>query len=171
MSIRNTVVYRMRCVLLWLVLGLGVGLLWDATSWAVSSQLKAIVVDRFGNQHEVEKFTYQERLEIEYYVGGQRRIVSLLEIDRMHLEGEHGDEEQTIVVTLRTGRRETGSILSGASVTPHADAVGGGAQVPYGRQYAGDRGVAVGYTRHRFYRSDHPVSESLYGLAGQYDDR
>ena len=126
MSIRNTAVHRMRRVVLWLAVGLGVGLLWDATSWAVSSQLKAIVVDRFGNQHEVEKFAYQDRLEIEYYVGGQRRIVSLLEIDRMRLEGERGDEEQTIVVTLRTGRRETGKILSGANITPHEDAVGGG---------------------------------------------
>ena len=111
---------------LWFAVGLGVGLLWDATSWAASSQLKATVIDRFGNQHEVEKFAYQERLEIEYYMGGQRRVVSLLEIDRMRLEGESGDEEQTIVVTLRTGRRETGMILSGASLTPHQDAVGGG---------------------------------------------
>jgi len=126
MSTWNTASHRPRRLAVWLGVVLSAVLLWSATGWAVSSQLKATLVDRYGNQHEVEKFTCQGRLEIEYYVEDQRRIVPLQDIDRIRFEGERGDEEQIISVALRTGRRETGSILSGGNVAPHQDALGGG---------------------------------------------
>jgi hypothetical protein len=105
---------------------LATALLGSGACWAISSSLKATLVDRAGNHHEVEKLTYQDRLNIEYYVEGQRRLVPMLNIDRLRLEGDARDEEQTIVVTLRTGRSETGKILAGSNVSPHQDALGGG---------------------------------------------
>jgi len=109
-----------------LIWALGLAVLWSAAGQAISSQLKATVIDRYGNKHEVERLTFRGRLNIEYYVADQRRVVPLQEIDRMLFEGERTSEEQTIIVTLRTGRKETGTIMTGTNVTPHQDALGGG---------------------------------------------
>lgn len=104
---------------------LGLIVLWSATSQAVPSQLKATVIDRAGNSHVVEKLTFRGRLEIEYYVDDQRRLAPLQEIDRMLFEGAQNREEQTITVTLRTGRQETGKILTGTGSAPPQGALGG----------------------------------------------
>ena len=74
---------------------LGLILLWCAGSWAITSQIEATVIDRYGNKHEVKKLLYQGRLELEYYVDGQRRVVAFKNIDKMRFDGEREDEEQT----------------------------------------------------------------------------
>ena len=126
MSFGDNTIARSRIPAFLLGALLATALLGSSACWAISSPLKATLVDRAGNHHEVEKLTYQDRLDIEYYVEGQRRLVPLQNIDRLRLEGDPRDEEQTIVVTLRTGRSETGKILAGSNVSPHQDALGGG---------------------------------------------
>lgn len=126
MSFGNITIARSRIPAFLLGVLLANFLLGNGACWAIPSSLKATLVDRAGNHHEVEKLTYQDRLNIEYYVEGQRRLVPMQDIDRLRLEGDARDEEQTIVVTLRTGRSETGSILAGSNVSPHQDALGGG---------------------------------------------
>lgn len=89
--------------------------------------LKATVIDRIGNRHEVEKLTFKNRKEMPYYVGDKRFLVSLEDIDRFRLEGERGDEEQKIVLVLRSGKKINGRVSTGgAGVTPHQDSFGGG---------------------------------------------
>ena len=104
---------------------LGLVLLSAVDSWAIASQLKATLIDRFDNKHEIEKFSYQDRLEIEYYVDGDRKIVGLKDITSMRFDGDRRDEQFPISVVMRTGRTESGQILSGAGVSPHQDALGG----------------------------------------------
>lgn len=100
-------------------------LAWSATAWGADSTLEATIVDRHGNHHEVQKLVLQGRLQIEYYVGTDRRLVPLADVARLRFEGQSRDEELTVVVSLRSGRQETGSVTTGGSV-PHDDAVGGG---------------------------------------------
>lgn len=113
-------------VLLVLLLALG-GVV---EGWAT----QAIVIDRYGNQHKVERFAYQGRQEIEIYIGDQRRMLQLALIDRMRFEGESRDEEQSISLTLRSGKSEKGVMLTGGGAAPHQDAVGGGSS---GRRFTG----------------------------------
>ncbi|MFA6111505.1 MAG: hypothetical protein WDA75_22330 [Candidatus Latescibacterota bacterium] len=104
--------------------------LWGAAgSWAASPPLKATVIDRAGVQHQVDRFVVQDRLDLEYYVAGHRRIVPLREIDRFRYEGDRGDEEQTVIVILRSGKQETGVALTGSNMAPHGDASGSGAGI------------------------------------------
>ena len=142
---------------------IGIGLAFPSLGSAVSSRLAATVIDRNGNRHEVEKFTYQGRLEIEYYAGGQRRVVPLKKIDRIRLEGNREDEELAISVIFRSGRRESGRILSGVGVTPHQDALGGGATVPQfeGTTALGPFFIRVGDVREIILR--HPEGEEATG--------
>ena len=108
--------------------------LWAATVTAATSPLRATIIDRHGNQHDVAKFTFQGRQDIEVYFQGQRRLVALSRIARLSFEGERGDEEQRIVMSLRNGGVETGQMITGGSSSPHQDAVGGGTS---GRRFAG----------------------------------
>jgi hypothetical protein len=98
----------------------------QASAQASARTLSGTVVDRQGNVHQVSKLTYSGRQEIEYHVSGQRQLVHLRDIKRLHFMGDRGDEQQTLTVTLRSGRTETGTMFTGASMTPHQDAVGGG---------------------------------------------
>ena len=154
MSCKNTFREKMS-VLVW---ALGLAVLWSTAGQAISSQLKATVIDRFGNKHEVEKLTFRGRLNIEYYVADQRRLVPLQEISRMLFEGEKTSEEQTIVVTLRTGRKESGKIMTGAGMTPHQDALGGGGSVSgfSGSTTLGPFDIMLGHVREIIMR--HPAS-------------
>ena len=108
--------------------------LWAATVTAATSPLRATIIDRYGNQHDVAKFTFQGRQDLEVYFQGQRRLVALSRIARLSFEGERGDEEQRIVMSLRNGGVETGLMITGGSSSPHQDAVGGGTS---GRRFAG----------------------------------
>ncbi|MEE3258272.1 MAG: hypothetical protein VX293_03590 [Candidatus Latescibacterota bacterium] len=108
--------------------------LWISAGWAATSPLKATIVDRYGNQHQVEKFTFQGRQDLEIYVEGQRQLVALTRISRLRFEGERGDEEQRVVLVLRNGGEEQGIMVTGSSSSPHQDAVGGGSS---GRRFAG----------------------------------
>ena len=94
-------------------------LVWGGNSYA-QSRIKATVIDRLGNAHEVAKFAFQDRAELEYYVGATRQVKPLNQIERIVFEGNRGDEEQTISVHLRTGTTELGSILTGGNAAPRA---------------------------------------------------
>ncbi len=108
--------------------------LWVSASGAATSSLKATIIDRYGNQHQVDKFTFQGRQDLEIYVQGQRRLVELVKVARLRFEGERSDEEQDIMLEFRTGVREKGKMVTGGSSSPHQDAVGGGSS---GRRFAG----------------------------------
>ena len=111
----------------WLVRVLILTVMWGGESRAIQSKIKATVVDRLGNKHEVAKFAYQDRIELEYYVGDVRQIKPFARIDRIVFEGNRGDEEQTISVYLRNGGTEVGSILTGGNSAPRAqDTFGSG---------------------------------------------
>lgn len=97
---------------------------------AAANPLKGTIVDRQGNRHEVDKLTYNGRLNLQYYVEGRRRAVPLARIKRLRFAGDQSDEEQALVVTLRSGAVEHGTIVTGASTAPHQDAVGGGGTTP-----------------------------------------
>lgn len=99
----------------------------SAAAWGASPELKATIVDRMGNQHEVSRLTYQGQTELDYYVDDQQRTARLADLERFQLEGEREDEEQKITLVWRTGRIETGRIFTGgAGIAPHQDALGGG---------------------------------------------
>lgn len=101
--------------------------LWAAAAWGAGPEIKATVVDRMGNQHEVSRLTYQGRPELEYYLGDQQHTVQLTDIARLQLEGEREDEEQQLTLVWRTGRIERGRIFTGgAGIAPHQDVLGGG---------------------------------------------
>lgn len=108
--------------------------LWASASWAATSPLKATIIDRYGNQHQVDKFTFQGRQDLEIYLQGQRQLVPLARISRLRFEGERGDEEQSVLVTFRNGKEEAAVMLTGSTSSPHQDAVGGGSS---GRRFAG----------------------------------
>ena len=107
-----------------------VGTLLCGVTWSAD----AVVVDRYGNQHKVERFTYQGRQEIEIYIDDQRRILSFDLVDRMRFEGEPSDEEQVVSLQMRSGKREKGTVISGGGAAPHQDAIGGGGS---GRRFLG----------------------------------
>ena len=108
--------------------------LWVLASGAATSALKATVIDRYGNQHQVDKFTFQGRQDLEIYVQGQRRLVELVKVDRLRFEGERSDEEQRVVLVFRNGVQEAALMVMGGSASPHQDAVGGGSS---GRRFSG----------------------------------
>ncbi|MBT4976269.1 MAG: hypothetical protein HOL51_07810 [Gemmatimonadetes bacterium] len=108
--------------------------LWASASWAITSPLKATIIDRYGNQHQVDKFTFQGRQDLEIYIQDQRKLMPLEKVARLRFEGERGDEEQRIVLVLRNGSEEKAVMQTGSSSSPHQDAVGGGSS---GRRFAG----------------------------------
>ena len=108
--------------------------LWVSASGAATSSLKATIIDRYGNQHQVNQFTFQGRQDLEIYIQGQRRLVELVRVARLRFEGERSDEEQRVVLVFRTGGQEVGLMVTGSSSSPHQDAVGGGSS---GRRFAG----------------------------------
>ena len=94
---------------------------------AQQSAIVATVVDRAGNRHEVSKLTYQGSDDIEIYVGNQRRILKMQDLDRLTMRGDKNDEEQEVAITLRTGEAIKATIFSGGSgSSPHQDSFGGG---------------------------------------------
>ena len=108
--------------------------LWASASGAATSPLKATIIDRYGNQHQVNKFTFQGRQDLEIYVQGQRRLVELVKVARLRFEGERSDEEQRVVLVFWNGGQESGLMVTGSASSPHQDAVGGGSS---GRRFAG----------------------------------
>jgi len=100
---------------------------WAAAVWAADSPLRATIVDRMGNQHQVSKLSYQGRTEIEYFVDEQPRTAQLADVARLRLEGEREDEEARLILTWRNGATEKGTIFTGGSgISPHQDALGSG---------------------------------------------
>ncbi|MCC7262605.1 MAG: hypothetical protein IT369_08810 [Candidatus Latescibacteria bacterium] len=103
-----------------------------ATLWATIvrgqyAPLRATVIDRLGNQHQVSKLSYRGNFELEYFVGDQPRTAQLVDIARFRLDGERGDEEQPISITWRNGATETGRIFTGgAGISTSEDALGSG---------------------------------------------
>ena len=82
--------------------------LWVSASGAATSSLKATIIDRYGNQHQVDKFTFQGRQDLEIYVQGQRRLVKLVKVARLRFEGERSDEEQRVLLIFRNGGPRSG---------------------------------------------------------------
>ncbi|MEW6752627.1 MAG: hypothetical protein AB1505_16830 [Candidatus Latescibacterota bacterium] len=107
------------------VLGLALALVAGAALQGRAAGIGATVIDREGVRHEVTNLQYQGRTQLEYYVSGDRRVVPLQRIEKLRLGDDSGSESQMITVTLRDGTAETGSIVSGASLVPHEDVVGG----------------------------------------------
>ena len=100
---------------------------WATMIWAAEAPLRATIVDRMGNQHQVNKLTYQGRTEIEYFVNEQPRTAQLADIARLRLAGEREDEEVPLTLVWRNGASETGRIFTGGSgIAPHQDALGSG---------------------------------------------
>ncbi|MFH1566665.1 MAG: hypothetical protein ABIL09_01605 [Gemmatimonadota bacterium] len=93
-----------------------------------AAQIRATVIDRGGNRYEVSGLAYQGRSELEVWIGGERRLVSLAEIDRLRLSGEPADENLPILLTLRTGGELRGTIFAGGSGVVPQGSTGGGAQ-------------------------------------------
>ena len=92
-----------------------------------AEEFQVTLVDRFGNKHEISRFTYQDRHELRYYVGDVNLVRSFNLLDRIVFQGEEGDEEQVIEVHLRRGGTEHGTILTGGNSGLRAhDAFGGG---------------------------------------------
>ena len=83
--------------------------------------INAAIVDRSGNRHEVRKLNYQGSDEFEIYVGNQRRILKMHDIDRLTIRGDKNDEEKSVVVSLRTGEVINATLLYGGSSSPHMD--------------------------------------------------
>ena len=108
--------------------------LWSSACWGGTSPLKATIIDRYGNQHQVDKLTFQGRQDLEIYIDGQRRLVALAKVSRLRFEGERGDEEQRVVLVLRSGGQEDGIMVTGGASSPHQDAVGGGSSA---RRFSG----------------------------------
>lgn len=108
-------------------IGIVIVTIWAAIVCAADSPLRATVVDRMGNQHQVNKLSYQGLTEIEYFVDEQPRTAQLADIARLRLEGEREDEEAQLTLVWRNGASETGTIFTGGSgIAPHQDALGSG---------------------------------------------
>ena len=88
-----------------------------AASYA-QTNIKATLIDRRGNSYNISKFAFQDRNDIEYYVGDLRRVKPLAKIDRLLLGGDRNDEEKPITVHLRNGETEKGMILTGGNSPP-----------------------------------------------------
>ena len=99
-----------------------------------SPTIGATVIDRFGNQHQVNALTFQGRQEVEVYIGGQRRSMSLLLLDRLRFEGDRRDEQQEVSFFMRSGKSVSGFMFTGGNSMPHQDAVGGSGS---GRRFVG----------------------------------
>ncbi len=96
-------------------------------AWGENVPLRATVVDRMGNQHQVSKLSYHGRPELEYFIDDQPHTAQLADIARFRLDGEREDEEQQISITWRNGGTETGRIFTGGSgISPSQDALGSG---------------------------------------------
>jgi hypothetical protein len=107
--------------------GVALATFWTAGGWAADSPLRATIVDRMGNQHQVSKLSYQGRTELEYFVDDQPRTAQLIDVARLRLEGEREDEEVELTLFWRNGTSETGRIFTGGSgIAPHQDALGSG---------------------------------------------
>jgi len=93
----------------------------------VSEGVKATVVDRMGNRHEVTNMRYQSQNELEYYVNDQLYRIDIQELNRLKFEGERGDEEQPATLWKRDATKIKGHILTGGDgIAPHQDSFGGG---------------------------------------------
>ena len=103
------------------------GLVASATAAWSQANIKATLIDRRGNSYDLSKFAFQDRNDIEYYVGDLRRVKPLAKVERLLLGGERNDEEKPITVYLRDGEVENGTILTGGGVSPRGgDAYYGG---------------------------------------------
>lgn len=103
------------------------GLVASATAAWSQANIKATLIDRRGNFYNVSKFAFQDRNDIEYYVGNLRRVKPLAKVERLLFGGERNDEEKPITVYLRDGEVENGSILTGGRMSPRgSDAYYGG---------------------------------------------
>ncbi len=95
-------------------------------SWSAPHSLTATLIDAEGNQHDLTQFAFRGAARFDYYVNGERRVVSFTDIDRIRFEGDAQAEEQDVIVTLRSGRQERGRFATGASISSDQNTDGGG---------------------------------------------
>ena len=90
-----------------------------------AADLAATLIDRQGNRFELTKFKIRGKTSLSYYLGSVRRDVPLREIDRFRFASGPREEQQDLVVRMRTGKEERGTYVI-ASTTANVEALGGG---------------------------------------------
>ena len=93
-------------------------------SAASAADLAATLVDRQGNRFELTKFKVRGHTSLAYYLDGARREVPLREVDRFRFAGASREEQQDLVVHLRTGKVERGTYV--IATVANVEALGGG---------------------------------------------
>ena len=88
------------------------------------SKIKATVIDRSGNRFELERFAFQARSELDYFVGDVRRIEPFANIEKILFQGRKGAEQQTVTLRMVSGGTESGTILTGGNTVPRQDSFG-----------------------------------------------
>jgi hypothetical protein len=96
------------------------------SAWSAPPSLTVTLIDAEGNQHELTQFAFRGAARFDYYVNGERRVVSFADIDRIRFEGNAQAEEQDVIVSLRSGRQERGRFATGASISADQNTDGGG---------------------------------------------
>ena len=90
-----------------------------------AAEVAATLIDRQGTRFELTKFRVRGQSSLTYYLEGARQEVPLREIDRFRFAGGPGEEEQELVVHMRSGEVERGTFVI-ATTTPSVEALGGG---------------------------------------------
>ena len=90
-----------------------------------AADLAATLIDRQGNRFELTKLKIRGKTSLSYYLKGARREVPLREIDRFRFASGPREEQQDLVVRMRTGKEERGTYVI-ASTVANAEALGGG---------------------------------------------
>jgi hypothetical protein len=96
---------------------------------------EALVIDRFGNRHDLSAIRIKDRTELEYYVGDERRKASFDHIQKFVVDGATGDEERPVKVHLRSGRVDAGMLFTGgqeSSANQGFNASSSGGRAPTG---------------------------------------
>ena len=90
-----------------------------------AADVAASLIDRQGNRFELTKFKIRGQASLTYYLDGARQEVPLREIDRFRFTGGPREEQQGLVVHMRSGKVERGTFVI-ATTTPNVEALGGG---------------------------------------------
>ena len=90
-----------------------------------AADVAATLIDRQGNRFDLTKLRIRGQTSLAYYRDGARQEVPLREIDRFRFGGGPREEQQELVVHMRSGDVVRGTIVI-ASTTPNAEPLGVG---------------------------------------------